>query len=431
MKTASVGKALFTGFADRVGLLLLGSLVALPLLPEFMVGYLLIGWVLWRIHQGSMREVLTNIPWSFALVIPYFLWYLWRWSATGWGAEGGRIFIMHLQWLLIPLLLLGLPQNLMNGGRKLFYVLWLLVVLTALALLVQGILEYLMRDTPIEGFSDHPLFYIGLSDPLMHPGYLSMIVAVLLIIAPGIAPPAWLQRWYFYLGQLFLIIFFVMLSSRMIMGALLLTWPIAGRFWAGFNRKRRITGAFLMLLLIVVFVSGVLPKPIDNRIRELSRVDYRIDADSLYDFSGVTIRLAEWKGALHAINQQPLLGHGPGLGQNALLDSYDGMGFKVGLLYKFNAHNQYLQTALDLGWIGSVLMILSILALCYPYLSSGNRNVLWFLIFFLLCSITESTLLRQRGAVMLALYVPFLGLFTARSSGDGLPVSGEVLSESK
>ena len=186
MKTASVSGMPLKGSADRVGLFLLGCLMALPLLPEFMVGYLLIGWVIWRIHQGNLWELKNHIPWSFALVIPYFLWYLWRWSATGWSAEGGRIFIMHLQWLLIPMLLLGLPQDLMKGARKLVHVLWVLVVLTALALFVQGIIELLMRNTPIKGFSDHPLFYIGLSDPLMHPGYLSMIVAVFVIVGVGV-----------------------------------------------------------------------------------------------------------------------------------------------------------------------------------------------------------------------------------------------------
>jgi len=428
LKTASVSGMPLKGSADRVGLFLLGCLMALPLLPEFMVGYLLIGWVIWRIHQGNLWELKNHIPWSFALVIPYFLWYLWRWSATGWSAEGGRIFIMHLQWLLIPMLLLGLPQDLMKGARKLVHVLWVLVVLTALALFVQGIIELLMRNTPIKGFSDHPLFYIGLSDPLMHPGYLSMIVAVFVIVTPCVALPAWLPRRHFHWGQFFLLTFFVMLSSRMIMGALLLTWPFAGRFWSNLNRNSRISAGLLVLFLIVVFVFGLLPQPIDSRIRELSRVDYRIDADSLYDFSGVTIRLAEWKGALHAIGQKPLLGHGPGLGQRALLDSYDRLGFKVGRLYEFNAHNQYLQTALDLGWAGSVLLILSILGLSYPYLTSGNRQVFWFLLFFLLCSTTESTLIRQRGAVMLALYIPLLGFITATASGERLQNSGKGLS---
>jgi O-antigen ligase len=224
-------------------------------------------------------------------------------------------------------------------------------------------------------------------------------------------------------------VFFMMLASRMIMGALLLTWPIVGHFWKNLSSKNSILFVFFVLLIVFLFTLEFLPKPIDNRIRELSRTEYRIDADSLSDFSGVTIRLAEWNGALHAIRHQCLLGYGPGLGQNALLDSYDSLGFKVGLFYKFNAHNQYLQTALDLGWVGSVLLILSIFALCYPSLSSGNRNVLWFLIFFLLCSITESTLIRQRGAVMLALFVPFLGIVTGCSGENRPQRSGEGLSD--
>jgi len=405
--------------------------MALPLLPEFMVGYLLIACVIWRIYQGNLNEILTRIPKSNVLVIPYFVWYFWRWSATGWGAEGGRILVMHLQWLVIPLLLFWVPQNLIGAVNKLVHVLWMLVLLTALALSLQGVIEWSLRDTPIEGFSDHPLFYIGLSDPLMHPGYLSMIVAVVIMVAPTVPRPAWLSGWRFFVGQVFLLTFFMMLSSRMIMGALLLTWPLAGLFWLKLNRKSSITAALFILFLILVFALGFLPKPLDNRIRELSRHEYQIGADSLSDFSGITIRLAEWGGAIHAIGNHPVLGHGPGLGHNALMESYERLGFKVGLLYKFNAHNQYLQTALDLGWVGSVLLILSILALSYPYISSGNRRVLWFVIFFLLCSGTESTLLRQRGAVMLALYVPLLGFISATAKSENTHDSEDRQSESK
>jgi O-antigen ligase len=90
----------------------------------------------------------------------------------------------------------------------------------------------------------------------------------------------------------------------------------------------------------------------------------------------------------------------------------------VGRRFEFNAHNQYLQTALDLGWPGTLLMILSVLAIAYPYGSTRNRLVLWFLVFFLLSSITESTLLRQRGAVMLALYLPLFGFIAPKKVGN-------------
>jgi len=404
--------------ADRLGLLLLGCLMALPLLPEFMVGYVLIAWFTWRLHKRNLKEAFIHIPRSFLLILPYFIWYFWRWSASDWNVDGGRILAMHLQWVLFPILLYGLHQDLLGAFQKLVHWLWVLVVLTAIALTVEGGIEWTLRDTPILGFSDHPLFYIGLSDPLMHPGYLSMIVAVFMVVATAVPRPPWLTKWRFLIGQLFLLTFIVMLSSRMIMAALLLTWPLTGFFQSLFNRKGLRATGFLVLLLALIFGLGLLPEPIDSRIRELSRIEYQINAQNLEDFSGVTIRLAEWKGALLAIKNEPLLGHGPGLGHYALMNAYDKLGFQVGRRFEFNAHNQYLQTALDLGWPGTLLIILSVLAIAYPYGSTRNRLVLWFLVFFLLSSITESTLLRQRGAVMLALYLPLFGFIAPKKVGD-------------
>jgi O-antigen ligase len=388
--------------------------MALPLLPEFLVGYVLILWFVWRIYSGHLTCAFLQIPRSFAFILPYFVWYLWRWSATGWTVEGGHVLVMHLQWLIIPLLLLGLPQKLKEHAHQLFFLLWAILLLTSFGLCLEGIIEWTLRDTPSEGFSDHPLFYIGLSDPLMHPGYLSMIVSVFFMTALIVPRPAWVSKRRFLLGQLFLLLFLVMLSSRMILGVLLLTWPIAGHFWKNFHRKAGILITFSIIFLILAFSLGYLPQPIDHRIRDLSQVEYRIDADSLSDFSGVTIRLAEWKGALHAIKDQPFVGHGPGLGHKALMEAYEKLGFHVGLRYHFNAHNQYLQTALDLGWIGSLLLVLSMIAVSFPFISSGNKMVLWYIFFFLLCSFTESTLLRQKGTVMLALYLPLLGLFPSK-----------------
>jgi O-antigen ligase len=193
---------------------------------------------------------------------------------------------------------------------------------------------------------------------------------------------------------------------------------LTGFFQSLFNRKGLRATGFLVLLLALIYRLDLLPEPIDSRIRELSRIEYQINAQNLEDFSGVTIRLAEWKGALYAIKNEPLLGHGPGLGHFALMNAYDKLGFQVGRRFEFNAHNQYLQTALDLGWPGTLLMILSVLAIAYPYGSTRNRLVLWFLVFFLLSSITESTLLRQRGAVMLALYLPLFGFIAPKKVGN-------------
>ena len=394
---------------DRLGWVLLGCVAALPLLPEYMAGYALILWLGWRIYRRNLGNILPALPVSAWLVLPYFLWYLGRWWATGWHPDGGRILLMHAQWILFPLLLAGLPPFMSGAPRWSLFFLWSVVVLVAVALTVEGIAEWMARVTPIEGYSDHPLFYIGLSAPLMHPGYLSMLVFVAMLTTAVLIRPSWLRPWLFYSGQCLLLVFVVMLSSRMILGAMMATLPLVAAGRVRRLRPRAIIAAGAMMLLLTFLAVRFLPEPMRGRLTELSRFEYRMDADSLSDFSGVTIRLAEWRGALHAWAQSPSLGHGPGRGKVVLMDSYDQLGFSVGRRYHFNAHNQFMETALDLGWVGVLLVLLSILAVAWPHLNSQNTLLWWFLVFFLLCSTTESTLLRQRGVAMLAIYIPLLG----------------------
>jgi O-antigen ligase len=125
----------------------------------------------------------------------------------------------------------------------------------------------------------------------------------------------------------------------------------------------------------------------------------------LTDFNGLTIRLAEWKAVGLAMEHHWLIGHGTGGGKPALLEAYEQLGFKVGLEYGYNAHNQLLETLLGHGLVGLCLLLVVLVLAFYDAWKQRNWLAMWFLLFFFLSMQTESMLVRHRGALFFALFV--------------------------
>ena len=74
-------------------------------------------------------------------------------------------------------------------------------------------------------------------------------------------------------------------------------------------------------------------------------------------WNSVSFRLLEWRASLSTVAKSPILGTGTGDGQAALHDYYSTYNTSTtGLTY--NAHNQYLQTTIELGLVGLLLLLI-------------------------------------------------------------------------
>lgn len=166
-----------------------------------------------------------------------------------------------------------------------------------------------------------------------------------------------------------------------------------------------------LAIFIVLFGSAtlwMLSRPIvQSKFEKLLNADY--DHSTNYD-NGVSSRMLSWKCSLQLIESTGVFGHGINNTTALLTNCYNN---KVGdesipSLKEYNAHNQFLQTAVSLGFLGTVILLL-----IYAYiLIVGFRHkdylVLFYFIIILIFGITESFLIRQWGLIFFVFFTPFL-----------------------
>lgn len=126
--------------------------------------------------------------------------------------------------------------------------------------------------------------------------------------------------------------------------------------------------------------------------------------------TGLSIRLIKWKCSVEGIMEHPFLGVGTGDGEEYLVRCYQRVNF-WGMYdqYRYNSHNQYLETALTLGLPGLLLLLGSIVIPITRAHRQGDRLFLSFVSLFAFCCLTESVLERQWGIVF---YTFFVSLFS-------------------
>ncbi|MFN7604055.1 MAG: O-antigen ligase family protein [Bacteroidota bacterium] len=110
------------------------------------------------------------------------------------------------------------------------------------------------------------------------------------------------------------------------------------------------------------------------------------------------MRRAIWVCAIDVIKNDLWLGVGTGDGQDALQESYLNRNFVLAGKYnRFNAHNQYLQVAINFGLIG----LLSWLGVLIWLLYHQRRNwlLLTLITIFLFSMLTESMLETNKGVL--------------------------------
>lgn len=122
------------------------------------------------------------------------------------------------------------------------------------------------------------------------------------------------------------------------------------------------------------------------------------------EMPSVEDRLIHWQAVINTIKKNNLLfGNGTGDGKEGLFEEYLSLGFDIGYKYKYNAHNQFLETILYFGIVG-LGMLLSMLYLNAKYAIRNND----FLSITLIVSISifmfiESVLERHNGIMLFIL----------------------------
>jgi O-antigen ligase len=151
---------------------------------------------------------------------------------------------------------------------------------------------------------------------------------------------------------------------------------------------------------LVYFIS-----PINERLKEA--LNYKGEYPIEKQWGGRALRELKWSCAVELIKKNFWTGVGTGDVQDELDECYKLHNY-VPLLYwkdtRYNAHNQYLETFVELGIAGILILIC-----CFGFaliVSMLRKNFLYFILIllFAISCLTESFLERQHGIVFYALF---------------------------
>lgn len=171
--------------------------------------------------------------------------------------------------------------------------------------------------------------------------------------------------------------------------------------------RRRWWHAALMAILLAGFTVGVELGLPSHESRVASTVE-DITSDEPVD-----ARVQINGSSLDAALQRPLFGYGVGDYRRCLVDQYNADDFSAGVSAEFNAHNQYVETALAVGAVGLLLFMAMLLL---PLWAAWRRRsaALWlvtlltFIVGFNL--LFESMLERQMGLLLIAPLLTIMAL---------------------
>lgn len=117
-------------------------------------------------------------------------------------------------------------------------------------------------------------------------------------------------------------------------------------------------------------------------------------------------RLLTWHASILLIKEAPLFGYGAGDANDVLIDRYKEMDYITNYVNKYNAHNQFLQTWLQTGLLGLIVLVIIFILLGLRMRRSPNEFSVFLIL--LISLLFESMLVRFNGIVFFSIIVPLL-----------------------
>jgi hypothetical protein len=141
------------------------------------------------------------------------------------------------------------------------------------------------------------------------------------------------------------------------------------------------------------------------------------------------IRGSIWTCSIQLIAINPMRGVGTGDSRDELEQCYLRNDFSWLFHWegiRFNAHNQYLETTLELG-VPALIILLALLGACLVHgISSRNYVIIYFMALVVISCLTESILERQKGIFFFAFFASFLLLNFGGSGSNNLKSSSNI-----
>lgn len=313
-------------------------------------------------------------------------------------SEAGHVLESKLSFLLFPILFLFIPN------RKIDFSIPVMIYVGAL------LLEFIYA----EGVQFSRLFSTGNWEYMItrnshhhHPTYMSifdMIGALLLIYGHR-------QGWRFFTKRIVLVLAVILMLDYILcfsLAALLffvLFVSFIGFFWLSkkYSWKRTVLligSAIVGFLSIAEFTDGVVSEMGDTltSIGEFVASSDKFIEQPNKRFTSNEIRMVVWNFSANAIRKHPL-GYGTGNIDEVMGSYFDRYHLAYFTENKFNPHNQYLQTWIETGVIGFLILITLFFSLFRIAKKRKNFVLLIFVLSFAFNALFESVFQKESGIV--------------------------------
>jgi O-antigen ligase len=346
--------------------------------------------------------------------LAYFAWLAIGLLYTSNKESGVQDLILKLSFLIFPFVLLynkRIDEHFLRGNIRVFYytmflssifmlfIAWEKVMLNSNADL-EELLGYFTYEQFAEAIHIQPI-YLSM---YMVASFFAVIWDFFLDPKIGLTRAGkWVARiWAFHFYMMV-----ILLSSRMELLVMLFISFVALAYYDGKLAKKWARAVFKMLVLASVTIALLGAFPV-NKARYEEMVDIEKDYTQT-KWGGRSIRIHKWLNTLELISDNAFLGTGAGDMQEELMEVYKKNDFMIAYNYRFNPHNQYLQSWASSGLLALFLLIgILFISLLYAIRSKNTLYVAMVLL-LALSMLTESMLERQKGIVFFSFFLLFFG----------------------
>lgn len=373
--------------------------------PQYLTTYaIFLTGVNWLINADFKNKVINLFSNKYALLfISLYLIYALSLIYTINLGSGRFDLEVKMSLLLLPLFFASSEKLTIKQFNTLLIIFVIACFGASISSIIYGIIIF-VNTRSISSFN-----YENISLFNMHHSYFSMYIALAIVITIYFLVEYFnkinvFSKILLLVLILFFIIFTIILNSK---AGILVICHVLGFGMIHYYRKTKSlkAPAFILLSFIIIFAISLKLMP-EIKIKMMNAFkavenEKKIDNDT---YDGSEIRILCWKTSLTIIKENPLLGVGCGDVKNALHDKYKQNKFNRGVERNYNSHNQYLNTYIATGFVGFLLLVLSLIT---PTIYSKiNRNYLYFN-FLIIISINfmfESMLETQAGVVFYAFF---------------------------
>lgn len=259
-------------------------------------------------------------------------------------------------------------------------------------------------------------FYMGLSHR-MHPTYLSFYFNFAMILLLEDAFHKRPRNAVFHgLIFLFLLTGILLLFSRTSIAVTYFTLAIFPIICFGRRMKEKNIISFYMLSGLISVCLLIFSLDFNHRFEQVEKtLENKIHSTSNpllpepEQENSTNTRLKLWSYSFELFTRHPFFGVGTGDVKDELDNIYKEKKYEYAASGHYNPHNQYLHTAVTIGGLGLLVLLILLLLPFYSGWKVRNPLFLMFSLIIILNCLTESVLERQSGILFFAAFAVLLG----------------------